>query len=80
LPKSCRCRSRYLNNLIEQDHRFLKKRIVASQGFRSVEGALRTIQGYKAVHMIRKGQIRWLRKGDTVGQLRFVNRLFGIAA
>jgi transposase-like protein len=81
LPKSCRCRrSRYLNNLIEQDQRFLKKRIVASQGFRSVEGALHTIQGYEAVHMIRKGQIRWLRKGDTVGQLRFVNRLFGIAA
>jgi transposase-like protein len=81
LPKSCRCRrSRYLNNLIEQDHRFLKKRIVASQGFRSVEGALHTIQGYEAVHMIRKGQIRWLRNGDTVGQLRFVNRLFGIAA
>ena len=65
LPKSCRCRrSRYLNNLIEQDHRFLKKRIVASQGFRSVEGALHTIQGYEAMHMIRKGQIRWLRKGD----------------
>ena len=81
LPKYCRCRrSRYLNNLIEQDHRFLKKRIVASQGFRSVEGALHTIQGYEAVHMIRKGQIRWLRNGDTVGQLRFVNRLFGIAA
>jgi transposase-like protein len=81
LPKSCRCRrSRYLNNLIEQDHRFLKKRIVASQGFRSVEGALHTIQGYEAVNMIRKGQIRWLWRGDTVGQLRFVNRLFGIAA
>jgi IS6 family transposase len=81
LPKYCRCRrSRYLNNLIEQDHRFLKKRLFASQGFRSVEGALHTIQGYEAVNMIRKGQIRWLWRGDTVGQLRFVNRLFAIAA
>ena len=43
-PKSCRFRrSRYMNNVIEQDHRFVKKRIVASQGFRSVEGALNTM-------------------------------------
>ena len=46
----CRCRrSRYLNNRIEQDHRFVKKRVVASQWFRSVEGALRTIAGYEAI-------------------------------
>jgi transposase-like protein len=31
---------------IEQDHRFIKKRITASLGFRSVEGACRTIAGY----------------------------------
>jgi transposase-like protein len=39
----CRCRCRtepYLNNVIEQDHRFTKKRVAASLGFRSVEGAL----------------------------------------
>ena len=41
LGRRCRCRpSPYLNNIIEQDHRFIKKRIVASLGFRSVEGAL----------------------------------------
>jgi transposase-like protein len=34
--------------VIEQDHRFIKKRIVASQWFRSVEGALNTIQRYEA--------------------------------
>ncbi len=28
--------------------------------------------------MIRKGQIRWLNKGDIVGQVRFVNRAFGL--
>ncbi len=45
LSKTCYCRrSPYLNNVIEQDHRFIKKRIVASQWFRSVEGALHTIQ------------------------------------
>jgi IS6 family transposase len=81
LGRRCRCRtSPYLNNIIEQDHRFIKKRIVASLGFRSVEGAGRTIEGYEAMHAIRKGQIRWLAKGDAVGQRQFIHALFGIAA
>jgi transposase, IS6 family len=54
----CRCRpSPYLNNIIEQDHRFIKKRITVSLGFGSPEGAWRTIEGYEAMHMIRKGQV-----------------------
>ena len=48
LGRGCRCRpSPYLNNIIEQDHRFIKKRIVASLGFRSAEGAWRTIEGMR---------------------------------
>jgi transposase, IS6 family len=67
LSRSCHCRtSPYLNNLIEQDHRFIKKRITASLGFRSVEAAWRTIDGYEAMHAIRKGQIRWLAKLRTM--------------
>jgi len=65
---------------IEQDHRFVKKRIAASLWFRSVDGALRTIQGYEAMNMIRKGQVSWLAKGDIVGQVRFIERVFGLAA
>jgi hypothetical protein len=42
--------------------------------------ALRTIQGYEAMNKIRKGQIRWLAKGDVVEQVRFINQAFGIAA
>jgi transposase, IS6 family len=81
LQKACQYRrSPYKNNIIEQDHRFIKRRIVASQWFRSVEGALHTIQGYEAMHMIRKGQVRWLNKGDIAGLVRFVNRVFGLAA
>ncbi len=81
LGRRCRCRpSPYLNNVLEQDHRFIKKRIAASLGFRSVEGALRTIDGYEAMHMIRKGQVRWLEKDDVIGQVRFIQRLLGIAA
>ena len=81
LSRRCRCRpSQYMNNIIEQDHRFVKKRVVASQGFRSAEGALSTIAGYEAMNIIRKGQIRWLNKDDVRGQKRFIERLFGLAA
>src|SRR6266853_1863105 len=78
-----RCRGRtcpYLNNNLEQDHRAIKRRVNASQGFRSFDGAWRTIQGYEIVHMIRKGQVRWLPKGDVVGQVLFVNETFGLKA
>jgi len=66
--------------VLEQDHRFVKKRVAASLWFRSVDGALRTIAGYEAMNMIRKGQVRWLAKGDVVGQVRFIERAFGIAS
>jgi transposase-like protein len=45
-----------LNNVLEQDHRAIKRRVNASQHFRSFWAAWRTIAGYEAIHMIRKGQ------------------------
>ena len=81
LGRRCRCRTApYLNNIIEQDHRFIKKRITASLGFRSAEGACRTIAGYEAMHAIRKGQVRWVAKGDPVAQRQFIHTIFSIAA
>jgi hypothetical protein len=41
---------------------------------------LNTIDRYEAVHMIRKGQVRWLAKGDILGQRAFIHSAFGIAA
>ena len=81
LGRHCHCRTaRYLNNIIEQDHRFIKKRITASLGFRSAEGAWRTIEGYEAMHAIRKGQVRSVAKGDPVAQREFIHTIFGITA
>jgi transposase, IS6 family len=82
LGRRSRCRTSpyYLNNIIEQDHQFIEKRITASLGFRSAEAAWRTVDGYEAMHAIRKGQIRWLAKGDVVGQRQFIHTIFGIAA
>lgn len=80
LGRRCRCRPvRYLNNVVEQDHRAIKRRIRASQGFRSFHAALRTIEGIETVNMIRKRQVGWLAKHDIFGQAAFIAGLFGVA-
>jgi len=80
LGRRCRCRPvRYLNNIVEQDHRAIKRRVRAMQGFRSFHSAWRTIQGIETVNMIRKGQIRWLPKDDILGQAAFITGLFKVA-
>jgi len=67
----------YLNNVLEQDHRAIKRRINASQGFRSFWGAWRTIACYEAIHMIRKGQACGSTPEARVGLLHpFVVGLF----
>ena len=72
-------RFRYLNNIVEQDHRAIKRRVRAMQGFRSFHSAWRTIQGIETLNMIRKGQIRWLPTSDILGQAAFVSDLFAVA-
>jgi IS6 family transposase len=53
-----RCRHRpvqYLNNILEQDHRAIKRRVMAKQSFREFRAAGRPIAGYEARHTTRKG-------------------------
>jgi transposase-like protein len=60
LDETCRHRvGRCLNNLVEQDHRAIKRRVKASQHFRSFWGAWHTLAGYEAVHMLRKRPSVW---------------------
>jgi hypothetical protein len=78
-----RCRHRpvqYLNNIIEQDHRAIKRRVNAKQGFREFQAARRTIQGYEVIHMMRKGQVRWVSGTDIRRQNQFINNVFELAA
>ena len=78
-----RCRHRpvqYVNNIVEQDHRAIKRRVTAKQGFRAFHAARRTIQGYEAMHMIRKGQARWVSGSNVRRQIQFINNLFEVAA
>ena len=81
LPASVELRQvKYLNNLIEQDHRFIKRVVKPGMGFFSVETAGRTLQGYEVMNMIRKGQVSGVGKGDISGQVTFIATLFGVAA
>jgi IS6 family transposase len=81
LPESCQLRqSKYLNNVVEQDHRFVKRRVSPGLGFGSFRTAQRTLQGYEAMHMIRKGQLKGIARGDVLAQNRVIAQVFGLAA
>lgn len=57
LPAETKLRSsKYLNNLIEQDHRGVKQRIATMLGFKGFATAAITIAGIELMHRIRKGQ------------------------
>jgi hypothetical protein len=49
-------------------------------GFGSFNTARRTLRGYEVMNMIRKGQINGVEKGDILGQVEFVDQIFGVAA
>jgi putative transposase len=51
-------RIKYLNNIVEQDHRFIKRRIRLMLGFKSFEAAASMLAGIEVASMIRKGQFR----------------------
>ena len=81
VPQDCKLRRvKYLNNVIEQDHRFVKKKVRASQCFKRFHTAERTLEGIEAVNMIRKGQVKRLAGSDAQGQAKFVASLFGVVA
>ena len=81
IRRRCRLRQcKYLNNIVEQDHRSVKRRTWLAKGYGSVPTAWRTPRGIEAMDMIRKGRARRVAKGDTVAQVKFIDKLFGIAA
>jgi len=69
---------KYLNNIIEQDHRFIKRKIRPMLGFDSFKTAEKTICGIEAMHMIRKGQVEEIQ--CVLSELEFLNRIMGVVA
>ena len=81
LPLSTKLRpNKYLNNLVEQDHRNIKRLVKAGLGFSSFLTAWRTLQGYEAMAMIRKGQSQAVKRNNITGQISFIHRIFGLTA
>jgi transposase-like protein len=81
IRQRCQLRQcKYLNNVVEQDHRNVKRRTWLAKGYGSVPTAWRTLRGIEAMDMIRKGRARRVAKGDTLAQIEFVEKLFGITA
>ena len=69
---------KYFNNLVEQDHRGVKRITNAALGYKSFQTAWRTIRGTEIMRMIYKGQVKGVSKNDVLGQKKFVESLFGI--
>jgi transposase-like protein len=72
--------SKYLNNMIEQDHRNVKRIVKPMMGFQSFNTARRTLRGIEAMAMIRKGQVKEVNQGNSVSQVEFINEIFGVSA
>jgi len=72
--------NKYLNNRVEQDHRFIKRLTKPGMGFHSFNTARRTLRGFEAMNMLRKGQVVGVEKGDVLARTEFVSQIFGLVA
>jgi transposase-like protein len=70
---------KYLN-IVEQDHRRIKRLVRTSLGFKRFRTAWRTLVGYETLAMMRKGQVNGICGNDIVAQATFVTSLFDVAA
>jgi len=67
---------KYLNNIVEQDHRFIKRVTRPMLGFKSFRAASAVLAGIELMHMIRKGQLS-VEKGKN---LSFAEQFYALAA
>ncbi|MCR8860696.1 MULTISPECIES: IS6 family transposase [Bacillus] len=80
IPEGIQLRQvKYLNNIVEQDHRFIKKRVRSMLGFKSYATATSILSGVETMHMMKKGQLH-LQVKSAQNEVRFIHKLFGLAA
>jgi putative transposase len=65
--------AKYLNNIVEQDHRAIKRQVRPMMGFKSFWSAAVTLAGIELMHMIRKGQLK------AAGHLRQAQQFYALA-
>jgi transposase, IS6 family len=68
--------SKYVNNIVEQDHRRIKRLVRPGLGFKTFRAASQTIAGYEVMAMIRKGQVTNAPANDMRTQRNFIATLF----
>ena len=66
---------KYLNNIVEQDHRAIKRVTRPMLGFKSFRAAAKVLAGIELMHMIRKGQM--VLKGCE--EMSYANQLYALA-
>ncbi|WP_459500853.1 DUF6241 domain-containing protein [Bacillus sp. C1] len=80
MPEGIQLRQvQYLNNIVEQDHRFIKRRVRSMLGLKSFKTAISILSGVEAMHMLKKGQLHRQVK-SAQNEVRFIHKLFGIAS
>jgi transposase-like protein len=72
--------AKHLNNIVEQDHRRIKRLVRPGLGSESFHTARRTLAGYEIMTMAGKGQMSAIPADDMAAQSAFVAALFGAAA
>ena len=72
--------SKYLNNLVEQNHRLIERLVRTGSGFASFHTTRRILAGYEIRSMVRKGQVSAVPANDMAAQNAFVTALFSAAA
>ncbi|MFD6509936.1 IS6 family transposase [Bacillus sp. NPDC060175] len=78
MPEGTRVRQiKYLNNIVEQDHRFIKKRVRCMLGFKSYSTVISILSGIEAMHMIKKRQIN-LENQSVQNQKKFIHQVFDL--
>lgn len=71
--------NKYLNNIVEQDHRAIKRLVKPGMGFGAFNTARRTIKGYEIMNMLRKGQVEKVRRGAVRERVKFIAEIFRVA-
>ena len=78
LPKNAGIRQiKYLNNIIEQEHRSIKRIVNPMLGFQSFRSASKTLKGFEAMNMIKKRKVNNLNY-SVLNEIKYINQLFSI--
>ncbi|EJQ94101.1 transposase [Bacillus cereus MC118] len=80
MPEGIQLRQvKYLNNVVEQDHRFIKRRVRSMLGLKSFKTVISILSGVEAMHMMKKGQLV-LPDKSVQSEKEFIHKLFGLAS